>query len=114
MANFTTKNPFNSEGLTIQQKIGITHLGDSNSCAKLFSETSFRIAKVVSSKFAFKVSGSFTTGYDWIADDHSDLNPNANVSTNLTGYNNPAQDPVNGYGNESSDRKTISLQGKSM
>ena len=25
----------------------------------------------------------------------------------------PAQDPANGYGNESSDRKTISLQGKS-
>ena len=113
MANFTTKNPFNSEGVTVQQKIGITHLGDSNSCAKLFSETSFRIAQIVSSKFAFKVSGSFGIGTDWIADDHTDLNPNANASTNLTGYNNPAQDPVNGYGNESSDRKTISLQGKS-
>ncbi len=89
------------------------HLGDSNSAATLFSETSFRFAKVVSSKFAFKINGSFITGYDWIADDHSDLNPNANISTNLTGYNNPAQDPANGYGNESSDRKTISLQGKS-
>jgi outer membrane receptor protein involved in Fe transport len=113
IANFTTKNPFHSEGVTVQQKIGITHLGDSNSCAKLFSETSFRIAQVVSPKFAFKVNGSFGIGSDWIADDHTDLNPNANASTNLTGYDNPAQDPVNGYGNESSDRKTISLQGKS-
>ncbi len=113
MANFTTKNPFYSEGLTVQQKTGITHLGDSNSCAKLFSETSFRYAQVVSTKFAFKINGSIGIGYDWIADDHTDLNPNANASTNLTGYNNPAQDPVNGYGNESSDRKTISLQGKS-
>src|SRR5882757_1527609 len=41
MANITTKNPFNAEGLTIQQKVGINHLGDSNSSAKLFSETSF-------------------------------------------------------------------------
>ena len=89
------------------------HLGDSNNCATLYSETSFRFAKVVSPKFAFKVSGGYSVGYDWIADDHTDLNPNANASTNLTGYDNPAQDPVNGYGNESSDRKTISLQGKS-
>ena len=113
MASITTKNPYNAEGLTIQQKVGINHLGDSNSSARLFSETSFRFAKVVSSKFAFKISGGYTTGYDWIADDHTDLNPKANISTNLTGYDNPAQDPANGYGNESSDRKTISLQGKS-
>ena len=113
LANFTTKNPFTSGGISIEQKTGITHLGDSNSIAKIFSETSIRIAQVVSPKFAFKINGSFTKGYDWIADDHTDLNPTANTSTNLTGYNNPARDPVNGYGNESSDRKTISLQGKS-
>src|SRR3984893_288035 len=113
LAEFTTKNPFTSPGISIQQKTGITHLGDSNSNAKIFSETSLRIAQIVSPKFAFKVNGSFTKGYDWIADDHTDLNPAANASTNLTGYNNPARDPVNGYGNESSDRKTISLQGKS-
>ena len=50
---------------------------------------------MVSSRFAFKISGGFSAGYDWIADDHTDLNPNANVSTNLTGYDNPAQDPAN-------------------
>jgi len=113
LADFATKNPFSSEGISIQQKTGVTHLGDSNSNAKLFSETSIRIAKVLSPKFAFKINASFIKGYDWIADDHADLNPTANVSTGLTGYDNPARDPVNGYGNESSDRKTISLQGKS-
>ena len=113
LASFTTKNPFLSRGISIQQKTGIIHLGDSNSSAKIFSETSIRIAHVVSPKFAFKINGSFTKGYDWIADDHTDLNATANASTNLTGYNNPARDPVNGYGNESSNRKTISLLGKS-
>ena len=113
LANFTTKNPFTSEGISIQQKTGVTHIGDANIDPKLFSETSLRIAKVLSPKFAFKINGSFLKGYDWIADDHTDLNPNANISTNLTGAGNPAQDPVNGYGNESSDRKTVSLQGKS-
>jgi iron complex outermembrane receptor protein len=113
MASFSTKNPFTSAGISIQQKTGITHLGDSNSAAKLFSETSMRIAKVISSKFAFKINGSFTKGYDWIADNHHDLNAAANASTSLNGYDNPALDPVNGYGNESSDRKTIALGGKS-
>lgn len=113
MAVFATKNPFASEGISIQQKTGITHIGDSNSNARIFSETSLRIAHIVSPKFAFKINASLTKGYDWIADDHTDLNGSANTSTNLTGYNNPASDPVNGYGNESSDRKTISLQGKS-
>ncbi len=113
LANFTTKDPFTSPGLSIQQKTGVNHLGDSNTNAHLFSETSIRYAQAVSSRFAFKVNGSFTKGYDWIADDHTDLNANGNASTGLTGYDNPAQDPVNGYGNESSDRKTISLQGKS-
>ncbi len=51
-------------------------------------------------------------GYDWIADDKTDLNANANASVNLTGADNPAYDPVNGYGNESSNRRTLSLQGK--
>ncbi len=113
LAEFTTKNPFTSPGISIQQKTGINHLGDSNSNPKVYSETSVRIAQVVSPKFAFKINGSLSKGYDWIADDHTDLNPAANASTNLTGNNNPARDPVNGYGNESSDRKTISLQGKS-
>lgn len=113
IANFATKNPFTSEGISVQQKTGITHLGDSNSQVRVFSETTIRIAKKIHPKLAIKINASFTRGYDWIADDHHDLNASANASTNLTGSNNPAQDPVNGYGNESSDRKTINLQGKS-
>ena len=113
LANFTTKNPFNSEGLSIQQKTGFNHLGDSNSSSHIYSETSLRYAKVVSSKFAFKINGSFNIASDWIADDRTDIDSLANVSTGLTGASNPAKDPVNGYGNESSDRKTITLGGKS-
>jgi len=113
LANISTKNPFTSEGLSIQQKTAVTHVGDAATGAKLFSETSLRWAKVLSSKWAFKLNGSFSKGYDWMANNHTDLNANANISTGLTGADNPAQDPVNGYGNESSDRKTISLKGKS-
>ena len=113
LANFITKNPFTSEGLSVQQQTGVNHLGDDNVSAKLFSETSLRWAKAWHNKFAVKLNAAFTKGYDWIADNYSDLNPKGNVSTGLTGNNNPAFEAVNSYGNESSDRRTITLGGKS-
>ncbi|HKG69506.1 MAG TPA: TonB-dependent receptor, partial [Segetibacter sp.] len=59
-----------------------------------------------------KMNAGVNKGYDWIADNKSDLNATANVTTNLTGADNPAYDAVNGYGNESSNRKTLTLGGK--
>ncbi len=112
LANITSRNPFLSPGFSFQQKMAVMHLGDEESPAKLYSETSLRYARVVSSKLAFKINAGFTKGYDWIANNYTDLNPNANASTNLTGPDNPAMDPVNSYGNESSNRRTIALQGK--
>jgi iron complex outermembrane receptor protein len=113
LINISTRNPFTSEGISVQQKTGIMHLGDPESPARAYTETSFRVAQVLSPRLAIKINGSFNKGYDWIADNRTDLNPNANSSTKLFGADNPALDPANGYGNESSDRKTIQLQGKS-
>lgn len=113
MANFLTKNPFTSEGVCFQQKTGVNHLNGDGVSAKIFSETSLRVAHKFSERFAAKVNASFIEGYDWIADDRQDLNANANGTTNLTGSLNPALDPVNGYGNESSNRRALTLQGKS-
>jgi outer membrane receptor protein involved in Fe transport len=113
LANFITKDPFTSQGISIQQKTGLNHIGDSETSAKLFSETSFRLAKAISTKFAFKINGTYTTGYDWIADNRTDLNAAANAKLGIAGGpDNPGYDPVNGYGNESSDRKTVTLGGK--
>lgn len=113
LASFTTKDPFTSEGFSLQQKVGVNHLNDPNDVsAKLFNETGVRWAKVLSAKWAFKINLGIITGYDWVANNTDDLNPKANSTTNLTGHDNPAYDAVNGYGNESSDRKTISLGGK--
>ena len=112
LANFQTKNPFNSEGLSVQQKTGVNHLGDANSGARLFSETSLRYARVLRPRLAFKVNGTYLRGYDWVAHDQTDLNPNGNASTGLFGADNPARDPVSSYGNESSDRSTLSWAAK--
>lgn len=112
LANFITKDPFTSTGITLQQKTGINHLGDANSGVKLYTESVFRIAEKLSDRFAFKVNFSHTNGQDWIANDRTDLNPNANAGIGISGgINNPAYDPVNGYGNESSNRRTLTLGG---
>ncbi|RYY22767.1 MAG: TonB-dependent receptor, partial [Sphingobacteriaceae bacterium] len=113
LANFITKNPFTSTGITVQQKTGVNHVNDAETSAKLFSETSLRIAEKLSNRFAFKLNGTLTKGYDWIADDRTDLNATANTAVGIAGgVNNPGYDPTSGYGNESSDRKTVTLGGK--
>lgn len=111
LANFITKDPFLHTGLSVQQKIGFNRV-NSTYGTKPFWETSFRWAQVIRPKFAFKINGTFIKGTDWVANNQTDLNPNANISTGLTGLDNPAYDPVNSYGNESPNRRTLSLNGK--
>lgn len=112
LANIITKNPFDSPGLSISQKTGVNHVGESGISTKLFNESSLRYARVLSDKWAFKINLVYQTGYDWIARDATDLNPNANASLGLFGADNPGQDPVNAYGNESPNRRTLTLGGK--
>ncbi|MEZ4901962.1 MAG: hypothetical protein R2822_09480 [Spirosomataceae bacterium] len=47
-----------------------------------------------------------------MANNALDLNPAANASVGLTGIDNPGADFVNSYGNESSNRRTLTLGGK--
>lgn len=122
LANFTTKNPFNSQGLSLRQQTGLNHVndpsvktfGEGGSPVHTYSETSVRYAKVlVPEKLAFKINATYLRAYDWIANDQTDINPNGNATTGLFGADNPAQDQVSRYGNESSDRKNSTLGGKS-
>ncbi|SNR59821.1 TonB-dependent receptor [Hymenobacter mucosus] len=112
LANFSTRNPFLSEGLSVQQKVGVNHVNDPYTRARPFTESSVRYAKALSAKLAFKVNGTYLRGYDWMATDQTDINPNGNATTGLLGDDNPARDPVSSYGNESSNRSMLTLGGK--
>ena len=112
LVNLLTLNPFESEGFRFQQKTGVNHLSSPIIDLKTFSETSLRYAKKLSEKWAFKVNFGYQKGYDWIANSTLDLNPTANTSVNLLGKDNIGADYVNSYGNESSNRRTITLGGK--
>ena len=111
-ADFMTKNPFLYQGLDVQQKTGVNHLDDVNRDPAVFSETSLRWAKAYNDRFAFKLNAAYSVGIDWYANNRMDLNPAANITTGLTGDDNPGKDIVNQYGDESPNRKTLTLDGK--
>jgi outer membrane receptor protein involved in Fe transport len=113
LANFITKNPFNTEGVSFRQVTGVNHVSSPEEMTPhLFSESQLRIAKVFSQKWAFKLNTAFIKGYDWVAEDKTDLGASLNTSSGLIGKDNPALDAVNGYGNELSNRRTLTLNGK--
>lgn len=114
LANFQTKSPFEYLGLSFQQKIGVNHLNDKGITAKLFNESSGRYAHAWNDRWAFKINGTFTKGYDWQATDRTDISPNINASAGLVGADNPAFDPVSSYGNESANRRTLSLANRNI
>jgi len=63
LANFITKDPFSTTGLSVQQKTGFNRVGSSGG-AKPYTETSVRWAQVIRSKLAYKINGTFMRGMD--------------------------------------------------
>ncbi|MBC3794091.1 TonB-dependent receptor plug domain-containing protein [Spirosoma utsteinense] len=112
LAQLITKDPFTSPGLSVSQKTGVNHINESLVSEKLYSETSLRYARTIGSRLAFKVNVTYQRGYDWIARDVSDLNPLANTALGLVGSDNPGRDQVNTYGDESANRRTLTIGGK--
>ncbi|MBI1767337.1 MAG: TonB-dependent receptor [Bacteroidetes bacterium] len=109
ISNVLTKSPFTYQGLSFYQKAGVNHVNDSDFAPQVFTETGFRYAKAFKNRLAFKINVGFLKGTDWVANDQRDLNPSGNSSTGLLGVDNPAKDPANAYGNESSYRKNLTL-----
>lgn len=111
IAQFITKNPFEFQGISINQKTGVNNIHAPDSKSTAFSETNLRIAEVWREKWGLKLNGTFLTGTDWYANNQQDMNPLVNSSTGLTGDQNPGADRVNHYGNEAPNRRTLTLNG---
>ena len=112
IANFITKDPFKFQGISVNQKSGFNNFNTTTTSPTYYNETNLRFAKVLHSKLAIKINGAFMKGTDWYADNRMDLNPSANISTGLIGTHNPGSDLVNQYGDEQSNRKTLTLGDK--
>lgn len=98
-----TKDPFKYQGLSVQVKTGINHVGASEPNAQGLYDLSFRYAKAFNNRFAFKLNVAYLTGLDWYANNYEDVG--ALTAPNMRGPNNPARDGLNIYGDEVS--KTI-------
>ena len=99
LLNTRTKNPFDYQGLSIQTKFGLNHVGDGTGLgAKPMSDLALRYAKVFNNKFAFKINASYLRGTDWYANDYTDIDPNTPAASR--GANNPGRNALNIYGDE--------------
>lgn len=93
-----TKNPFQYQGLTLQAKTGINHIGEDDAKPHGLYDFALRYAKAFNNRFAFKINASYLTGLDWYANNYTDID--AQTPANLRGPNNPGRDGVNIYGDE--------------
>ncbi len=114
IANLKTKSPFQYEGLSVYQKVGVNHVDDHDHDPALYTETAIRWAKAFSKKWAFKINASRSEGTDWIANNTHDQYFDVGNKTNTAlAADNPAADRINRYGDEyNSDLKTLTLKGK--
>jgi iron complex outermembrane receptor protein len=104
MANLLTKDPFNTQGLSIYQRTGVNHVDGIDAAPSLMSESAIRYAKAYS-RFAFKVNFGYMQGTDWRSDKRLDQNTNELKSANprypeLGGEANAAFDGWNKYGDD--------------
>ena len=95
----TSKNPFEYEGLSLSLQGGIMHFNNNyEKDLSLMNDFSFRYAKKLSEKAAFKITGGYLKADDWNATDYRNKrnldNPYSNRWTD-SGY-----DGVNVYGDE--------------
>ncbi len=117
MANLLTRNPFNSQGLSVYHKTGVNHVDGKDHPAGFLTETAIRYAKAYNDKFAFKINASYMQGTDWISDTRRDQNPNNKITANpgfpaLDGDNNAAFDGWNKYGDDAlAGSNTVSVTG---
>jgi iron complex outermembrane recepter protein len=93
-----TKNPFQYQGLTLQAKTGINHIGEDDAKPHGLYDFALRYAKAFNNRFAFKINASYLTGLDWYANNYTDID--AQTPANMRGPNNPGRDGVNIYGDE--------------
>ncbi len=95
----TSKNPFEYQGLSFVAQTGIMHVNaDYDQNPTPMFDVSFRYAKAINNKFAFKITGNYLQATDWHAADFRDRTDLDDPT--LTRETNPGYDGVNVYGDD--------------
>lgn len=100
----TSKNPFRYQGLSLQVKQGVNHIGSNRGSSAPYYDWALRYAKAIGERFAFKLSGQYVKANDWEADDIRNLQRNNVFSSIKAGdrTTDPNYDGVNVFGDEAS------------
>ena len=112
-----SKNPFKYQGFSFQIKQGVNHIDGFQRPRSPFFDWSFRWAKKISEKFAFKIGGQFIQAQDWLANQSNNYNRTATAAnpygTVVTGnrQTDPNYDGVNVYGDETTSSLTAVRDG---
>lgn len=93
-----TKDPFLYQGLSVQTKVGVNHIGEKYANATPLYDVSLRYAKAFNNKFAFKFNAAYFTGLDWYATNYTDVDPGTPEAQR--GDSNPARNALNIYGDD--------------
>jgi iron complex outermembrane receptor protein len=93
-----TKDPFQYQGLTVQVKTGLNHIGESFADPKGLYDLGVRYARAFNDRLALKINASYLTGRDWYANDFTDVS--ALTPVGQRGPNNPGRDALHIYGDE--------------
>ncbi|HVG40136.1 MAG TPA: carboxypeptidase-like regulatory domain-containing protein, partial [Chitinophagaceae bacterium] len=99
-----SKNPFRYQGFSYQIKQGINHINDQQKSPAPYYDWSFRYAKSIKDKFAFKITSQLIKASDWEAYDYRNVE-RTSINSKLVGGNrttDPNYDGVNMYGDETS------------
>lgn len=95
----TSKDPFKYQGVSIQIKQGVNHLGDPGVGAQPYYDWQARWAKAFNNRFAFKLSGEYLSAEDWHANNYQNYSQQLGQAIpgnrSLSSYNG-----INTYGDE--------------
>jgi len=99
-----SKNPFKYQGLSVQVKQGVNHIGSDQHKAAPYYDYSLRFAKKLSEKFAFKIGAQYIKAQDWQGTDERNVLRNNVLSSIKPGnrQSDPNYDGVNVFGDEAS------------
>lgn len=93
-----TKDPFEYQGLSVQLRSGVNHLGETLSDPQGIYDFSARYARAITNRFAFKLNASYFTGLDWFAANYTDVDDGTPEAQR--GEDNPARNGLNIYGDD--------------
>ena len=100
-----SRNPFQYQGLSLLFREGISNIDKSQrSKPTAYHDFNLRFAKAFSNRFAFKISGQYLAGTDWLAHDSTNYLRTGSTGKTIPGDRNsdPNYDGVNVYGDETS------------